>query len=116
MKTLEEACLTTFARVEVGKRGQDDVAQTTRMLKAIAEDMRRWAQTADEIRACEIVLTYVVAVAQVIADDTVTPAEGLLSCFIQGVIVGMEMERAEPPIPAESVPGRRDQATGYTGV
>jgi hypothetical protein len=36
--------------------------------------------------------------------------------FANGVIVGMEMERADPPNTEVSVPGRRDQATDYTGM
>lgn len=105
MKTLEEACLATFARVEPRKPGDDDDAQTRRMFEAIVEDTRRWAQTADEIRSCDLVLAYVMAVSQV----AVTPTWGLMSCFIQGVIVGIEMQRTELLIAPESVPGRREK-------
>ena len=110
MRTFEEACRATIIREERGP-GADE----NRMLAEIQEALDRRGgvlrQVQESPEAAMLVL-----VLHGMNQGGVSVSDLIRIAFANGVIVGMEMERAEPPIPAESVPGRRERPSGYTGV
>jgi hypothetical protein len=113
VKTFDEACLATFARTINRGAGEDEDAISRRLFSEIEAEAGRWVPLAADIQASELAANYIAAVMATVANGQIPLGYALMTCFIQGTITGIEMERADPPIASESVPGRRE---GYTGV
>lgn len=111
MKTLDEACLATFCRQQTMKPGEDDEAAGRKLFEEICADSERWTTLAADVNCNELVENYLLTVIAMIAKGKMDLRSALASCFIQGTIVGIVMER-QPELSAESVPGRRERAPG----
>lgn len=112
MKTFEEACLATFVReLPPGATEDDEDAAFGNILT----ESPRWASMAPDILNSPLAQQYVLAVIDLLVEGKTDLVSALGSAFIQGVAVGMEMERPDQPqgIAPDSVPGRRE---GYTGI
>lgn len=119
MKTFDEACMTLFVR-KVGSN------PTPEVLNAAGEDVMRenarYADIAAEVQASEHPDSFMEIMIQALAAGELALQDVLISAIIHGVCIGIEMERGDPPVPSESVPGRRDtppdtpESKGYTGL
>jgi hypothetical protein len=115
VKTFDEACLATFARTINRGAGEDEDAISRKLFKDIEAEAGRWMPLAADIQTSELVANYVATLMAMVANGEIQLGYALMTCFIQGTIVGVEMERSAPPIAGDSVPGRRERQ-GYTGV
>ena len=99
MKTFEEACLSTFARAlhPDSTSEQDEAAY-----QEIIDDSPRWASIAEDIKISRTSQVYIDAVFEMVRAGVMTPKNALSTCFIQGCIVGVEMERQELPVLKDS--------------
>jgi hypothetical protein len=105
MKTLEEACKSTF----VYSVKEPEESEIRAAIEKVHADIDRWRAIEDEVRACPWIHVYITKMLAMIATRQVTPGEALLACAAQMIAVGMEMER-QPMTFAETPPA------GYTGV
>jgi hypothetical protein len=95
MKTYSEACLSTFVRpLPDGKR-------ETRLqaVVKIAADAGRWREIEEEMRLSPYTKAFVDSVALLAQAGCMSLREALQSAFMQGAIVGMEMERNDDQMP-----------------
>ena len=116
MKNVQEACEATFIYKFDEKSplpAEDQIRQQ------LADDLARWKGIDDEIRACHWIHVYIAQMIGMAATGRMPLGEVLMATAVQFVAVGMEMAAAEPSLPTESVPGRREQfqrPNDYTGV
>lgn len=101
MKTFSEACQATFI---AQAKTEDEALQ---LEEHFEQESPRWHQLHLDVQLSPEVdaLIYGLNVANQAGASIGTL---IRAAFSHGVMVGIEMERAEDPLPAESVPGRRD--------
>lgn len=113
MKTIEEACQSTF--VHKLPEGEDPEQLSPQVVMKFATDIDRWRAIDDDVRNCRFVQIYVAQMIALHASGRVPIGECLMATACQMVQLGMEMARVELPEAGASVPGRRDRE-GYTGL
>lgn len=113
MKTFEEACRATFVQ-HVGAEPTPETTAAAMDRAKVAHD--RYRAVTDEIELSPMPHLLFDAIVDRILEGKADLHNALLTAFINGICVGMEMQRPdELSIATESVPGRRE-SKGYTGV
>jgi hypothetical protein len=91
VKTLQEACLSTFAYPLPDDTGRSRLQAVIRL----AADAGRWREIEDEICQSPPVRTYIDSVVALHDSGRLSLEDCLMATFIQATTVGIEMERQD---------------------